>query len=97
MRHTVLNKTYHNNKTVRRRIGLLAIAPVLLLCALYLAPSARAADYQYMLEVTTGVSTGDEKKVEFFIITYDGAAGSATELNSILLFPHGCRNRPCFP
>ena len=88
MRHTVLNKTYHNNKTVRRRIGLLAIAPVLLLCALYLAPSARAADYQYMLEVTTGVSTGDEKKVEFFIITYDGAAGSATELNSILLFPH---------
>lgn len=86
MRRTVLKRAY--SKTVLRRIGLLAIAPVLLLCALYLAPSAYAAEYQYMLETATGVSTGDEKNVEFFIITYDGAAGSAVELNSALLFPH---------
>ena len=88
MRHTVLKKTYYERKTTRRRIGLFALAPLLLLCALYLAPSAHATDHQYMLEVTTGVSTGDEKKVEFFIITYDGAAGSTVELNSTLLFPH---------
>lgn len=86
MRRTALKSAY--GRAAWRRIGLLAIAPVLLLCALFLTPSAHAADHQYMLEVTTGVSTGDEKKVEFFIITYDGAAGSAVELNSTLLFPH---------
>ena len=96
MNHTVLKKTYHGLKTVLRRVGFLAFAPALLLCALCMAPDAHAADYQYMLEVTTGVSTGDEEKVEFFIVTYDSAAGSAVDLNSTLLFPHaGSLKKTC--
>ncbi len=88
MRHTARNKAYHETEARLRRLGLFAFAPLLLLCALSLAPNVHAAEYQYMLEVATGVSTGDEREVEFFIITYDGAEGSAVELNSTLLFPH---------
>lgn len=89
MRHTVQKNAYNPIHSTLRRVRALAFAPLLLLCALCFAPDARAAEQQYMLEVATGVSTGDEKNVEFFIITYDSAEGSAERLNSILLFPRG--------
>ena len=89
MEDTIRKKPHERIKSLLRRAGVLTLAPALLLCALCLVPDAHAAGYQYMLEVATGVSTGDEKNVEFFIITYATAGESAEELNSILLFPHG--------
>ena len=55
-----------------RRGGLLALVPVLLLCAWLMTGTAHAAEPTYLFEVTTGVRTakGDEEKIDLFIITY---------------------------
>ena len=74
-----------------RRGGLLALVPVLLLCA-WLMPgtayAAKPAEPTYLFEVTTGMRTasGDEDKIDFFIITYT-TEGSGDRTISKFLFP----------
>ena len=73
---------------VRRRGGLLILIPALLLCAWLMTESAYAADSTYLFEITTGVrtSTGDEDKIDVFIITYT-TENSKGETYSKFLFP----------
>ena len=73
---------------VGRRGRLLTLVPALLLCAWLMTPSAYAADSTYLFEVTTGVRTtsGDEDKIDFFIITYTTEA-SGNKTVSKFLFP----------
>jgi len=74
----------HAVRTALRRCGCAALLPALLLCALFLSAPAHAADTTYLFETTTGTATGDEKKIEFFIITY---RDTANEEHAQLLYP----------
>ena len=71
------------NRTARRRFALLMLAPALLLCAWFMADAAQAAatENTYLLEVSTGArtSTGDEDKIDFFIITYAPRKGAGNQ------------------
>ena len=69
-----------------RRGGLLLLVPVLLLSLWLVTGTAYAADSTYLFEVTTGVRTGDESKIDFFIITYT-TESSEGETSSKFLFP----------
>ena len=70
--HTFWKQAKGIGFAVGRRGGLLALVPVLLLCAWLMTGTAHAAEPTYLFEVTTGVRTakGDEEKIDLFIITY---------------------------
>ena len=69
-------------RSAARRFGRLALLPALVLLAL--SVNVRAADATYLFEVTTGAVTGDESKIEFFIISY---VDTANEEHIQLLYP----------
>ena len=80
-----MRKFWRIGSAAGRRLGLLMLAPALLLCAGLLAGTAYAADSTYLFEVTTGAATGHESKIDFFIITYTTAENKTGV--SKLLFP----------
>ena len=67
------------------RIMLLSLALYALVSLLFPAP-ARAADTTYLLEVTNGAATGDESKIEFFLLNY---RDPSDEERVQLLYPFG--------
>lgn len=76
---------------VRRRLALLTLAPVLMLCVWLMTGSAHAVKPEqptYLFEVTTGVRTtdGSEENIDFFIITYT-TKNSGQKTVSKVLFP----------
>ena len=74
------------NTAPARRGGFLALAAVLLLCLWGLNGTARAAESTYLFEVTTGAKTGDEGKIDFFVISYT-TKSSQNETTSKFLVP----------
>lgn len=70
----------------KRRGGQLLLVTALLLCASVMTKPACAADLTYLFEVTTGAKTGDEEKIDFFIITYT-TQNSGEKTVSKFLFP----------
>ena len=74
-----------------RRLRLLMLAPVLMLCVWLMTDSAYAVkptEPTYLFEVTTGVRTteGSEENIDFFIITYT-TQNSGQKTVSKVLFP----------
>ena len=81
------NQAKQIGSAVRRRGGRLMLLFCLLLCAWILtAASANAADNTYLFEVSTGAATGDESKIDFFIITYTTEDSGTTGVSK-LIFP----------
>ena len=85
-----MRKSWNHAKQIvsafARRGGGLLLVPALLMCVWLVTGSAYAADATYLFEVTTGVRTGDEDKIEFFIISYT-TENSTAETTSRFLFP----------
>ena len=68
-----------------RRGGLLMLVPVLLLCIWLMTGTAYAVETTeptYLFEVSTGTRTGDEDKIDFFIITYTPQKGAGNQAQS---------------
>ena len=67
---TIRKQAERTESAVGRRGGLFMLVAALMLCACLMSVSAHAAESTYLFEVTTGKKTGDEEKIQFFIITY---------------------------
>ena len=97
---TFWKQTERISLTAGRRFGLLMFVPMLLLCAWLMTDTAYAVETTeptYLFEVSTGArsETGDEDKIDFFIITYAPQKGAGTrnqtqaseETANVFLFP----------
>ncbi len=83
---TIRKQAERTGSAVGRRGGLFMFAAALMLCVCLMSVSTYAAESTYLFEATTGKKTGDEEKIQFFIITYT-TEGSGDKTVSKFLVP----------